>query len=151
MSKTCFCTVSFQPHGTIRIETTSEMWKTPKNGGFRRSSILKFDLVNRYWLNIKNIFVDRSETYFWSSYFFESYAYLQNWKKYSEVQTPPKNRPVFLGGLVDKSLRISGMSRTGRVKRRQIGLKFLFFITKQILLHNFALPDFISNDFIFQA
>ena len=30
------------------------------------------------------------------------------------------------------------------------GWKF-FFITKQILLHNFALPDFISNDFIFQA
>ncbi len=26
-----------------------------------------------------------------------------------------------------------------------------FFITKQILLHNFYWPDFISNDFIFQA
>ena len=31
------------------------------------------------------------------------------------------------------------------------GWIFFFFITKQILLHNFALPDFISNDFIFQA
>jgi hypothetical protein len=29
--------------------------------------------------------------------------------------------------------------------------EMFFFITKQILLHNCALPDFISNDFIFQA
>ena len=29
--------------------------------------------------------------------------------------------------------------------------EIFFFITKQILFHNFALPDFISNDFIFQA
>ena len=29
--------------------------------------------------------------------------------------------------------------------------EIFFFITKQILLHNFYWPDFISNDFIFQA